>query len=125
LRGIQQRYPEPYILWWAAHGTKPAYGIKLLINRVRNASGVISRLQRLYWLVIHIHRDSLFDAALSATVAALTGCYASGRTFPESSIEVPIDRFLAQIQYRVQNGELELKVLQSVPSFELVMNKTC
>lgn len=111
---VIRRYPLPlanYSLW---KSNKPVYGFKLLFFQVQNPEKLLSRLHHNNWKFIHIHRDNIWQIALSNIMAMTTDHWhrhTDNESTPES-IAIKPERLLNALKNRTQWKTKEFELIK-------------
>ena len=112
---VIRRYPLPlakYSLWKA---NKPVYGFKLLFFQVQNPEKLLSQLHRNNWNFIHIHRDNIWQIALSNIMAMTTHHWHrhTGNESTPESIKIKPERLFKALEIRINWKIKENKMMES------------
>jgi LPS sulfotransferase NodH len=122
-RRVVRRFPVSYLNLRAQSRGKPAYGCKLLPRSVRNIDQSLGLLHRSGWLIIHLWRRDLFQAAISHIVSTHTNHWMSSTIDPAlaaPTLAVTPELLLNHIQRHADLQQSERRALRHVPSIELV-----
>ncbi len=115
-------FPEPYLFWKSTMSRRDAYGFKLLVNQIATPSRTIRTIHERGWQIIHIQRRSLFDQALSLTVASLTnrwGDFTETRQGDTVSITIPLEEMFVKVQQCVNTRWKIHQALTDIPHIQV------
>jgi LPS sulfotransferase NodH len=102
LQYLFRAYPLPYANYRLWKSNKPVYGFKLLFFQVQNPEKLLSRLHHNNWKFIHIHRDDIWQIALSNIIALETNrwhSYSENESTPKS-IKIKPERLFKALEIR-------------------------
>lgn len=111
---VIQRYPLPYAKYNSWKANMPVYGFKLLFFEVHNPEKLLLQLHRNNWKFIHIHRDNIWQIALSNIMALKTKYwhrFTDNESTPES-ITIKPERLLNALKIRTQWKTKEFELLK-------------
>ena len=114
LQYLVSTYPLPYANYRLWKSTKPVYGFKLLFFQVQKPEKFLSQLARNNWKFIHIHRDNIWQIALSNIMAMKTNHW-HRHTGDESTTETIIikpERLLNALKTRTQWKTKEFEMIK-------------
>ena len=102
LKNVICGYPMPYANYRMWQTAKPVYGFKLLFFQIQKPEKFLSQLARNNWKFVHIHRDNIWQIALSNIIAMKTNHWhrnTGNESTPESVVIDP-DRLFRALKTR-------------------------
>jgi len=98
------KYPLPYAKYCLWKSNRPVYGFKLLFFQVTKPEKFLAQLARRNWKFIHIHRDNIWQIALSNIIAMKTNHWHrhTGNESTPESITIKPERLLKGLKIRTK-----------------------
>jgi len=104
LQHLFRYYPLPCANYWSWKSKKAVYGFKLFFFQVTKPEKFLAQLARNNWKFIHIHRDNVWQIALSNIIAMKTNHWhrhKGNETTPET-ITIKPEHLLNELKTRTQ-----------------------
>lgn len=114
LQYLVSTYPLPYANYRLWKSTKPVYGFKLFFFQVLKPEKFLWQLYRNNWKFIHLHRDNIWQIALSNIIAMKTNHWHrnTGNESTPDSVVIDPDRLFRALKNRTHWQEKENKLIE-------------
>jgi LPS sulfotransferase NodH len=120
-RRLLRSYPVPYLQLRAAMCKDPAYGFKVLHYQTHQQKGLLTRLHRRGWKIIHLRRVHLWNQAVSDQLAIQTKRYHRRHNDPVQADQVRIDpaALLTKIDSLKRQSLAETQAMEGIPHLRI------
>ncbi len=124
-RRLLRSFPIPYLQLRATLCKAPAYGFKVLHYQACQQKGLLTRLNRRGWQIIHLSRVHLWSQAVSDQLAIQTKRYHRTHDDPVHPDQVRIDpaAILAKIDVLKRQSLAETRALEGIPHLRIEYEK--
>jgi hypothetical protein len=114
LKNIIRAYPLPYANYKLRKTSQPVYGFKLLFFQVKKPDALLAQLNHNNWNFIHIHRDNIWQIALSNIMAMKTSHWHrhTGDESTTETITIKPERLLNALKTRINWKTKECEMIK-------------
>ncbi len=112
-------FPMFYIRNMQKRADAGIYGFKLFSFHHKNAGGIVIKLFRQGWKVIHIQRKNILKQTFSGIIGAQTQKYIrrDGNSSPDQIYHIECEQVINSLKFRNKQLEAEFKVLSEIKNY--------